>query len=56
VGILSWVAYQTIINIGGITRSIPMTGIPLPFIAMALGSHSHWRRGHPAQRFPLRPR
>jgi cell division protein FtsW len=33
VGILSWIAYQTLINIGGITRSIPMTGIPLPFIS-----------------------
>ncbi len=33
VGIVSWIAYQTIINIGGITRSIPMTGIPLPFLS-----------------------
>lgn len=33
VGILSWIAYQTLINIGGITRSIPMTGIPLPFVS-----------------------
>jgi cell division protein FtsW len=33
VGILGWIAYQTLINIGGITRSIPMTGIPLPFIS-----------------------
>jgi len=33
VGILSWIAYQTLINIGGITRSIPMTGIPLPFFS-----------------------
>ena len=33
VGIISWIAYQTLINIGGITRSIPMTGIPLPFLS-----------------------
>jgi cell division protein FtsW len=33
VGITSWIAYQALINIGGITRSIPMTGIPLPFLS-----------------------
>jgi cell division protein FtsW len=33
VGILSWVAYQMVINIGGITRTMPLTGIPLPFIS-----------------------
>ncbi len=33
VGILSWIAYQTLINIGGITRSIPLTGVPLPFLS-----------------------
>ena len=33
IGITSWIAYQTLINIGGITRSIPMTGIPLPFLS-----------------------
>jgi len=32
-GITSWIAYQTLINIGGITRSIPLTGVPLPFIS-----------------------
>ena len=32
-GIVSWIAFQTLINIGGITRSIPLTGIPLPFIS-----------------------
>jgi hypothetical protein len=32
-GIVSWIGYQTIINIGGITRSIPLTGIPLPFLS-----------------------
>ena len=33
VGIVSWIAFQTIINIGGITRSMPLTGIPLPFVS-----------------------
>ena len=32
-GIVSWIAYQTLINIGGITRSIPLTGIPLPLLS-----------------------
>ena len=33
VGIVSWISYQTLINIGGITRSIPLTGVPLPFLS-----------------------
>jgi cell division protein FtsW len=33
VGIVSWIGYQTLINIGGITRSLPLTGIPLPFVS-----------------------
>jgi cell division protein FtsW len=33
IGITCWVAYQAIINIGGITRSIPLTGIPLPLMS-----------------------
>jgi len=33
VGVLSWIGYQTLINIGGITRSIPLTGVPLPFLS-----------------------
>ncbi|MBI1885084.1 MAG: putative lipid II flippase FtsW [Chloroflexi bacterium] len=32
-GVISWVAYQALINIGGITRTIPLTGIPLPFLS-----------------------
>jgi len=32
-GVTCWIAYQALINIGGITRSIPLTGIPLPFIS-----------------------
>ncbi|MGD9892920.1 MAG: putative lipid II flippase FtsW [Dehalococcoidia bacterium] len=33
VGVTCWIAYQTIINLGGITRSLPLTGIPLPFLS-----------------------
>jgi cell division protein FtsW len=33
VGIIGWVAYQTLVNLGGITRSIPLTGVPLPFLS-----------------------
>ncbi|HYE22135.1 MAG TPA: FtsW/RodA/SpoVE family cell cycle protein, partial [Verrucomicrobiae bacterium] len=32
-GITSWIVFQAIINIGGITAVIPLTGIPLPFIS-----------------------
>jgi cell division protein FtsW len=33
VGIVSWIGYQAIINVGGITRILPLTGIPLPFLS-----------------------
>jgi cell division protein FtsW len=33
VGVTCWIAYQTVINLGGITRSLPLTGIPLPFLS-----------------------
>lgn len=33
VGVTCWVGYEAVINIGGITRSMPMTGIPLPFVS-----------------------
>ena len=33
VGITCWIGYQAVINIGGITRSIPMSGIPLPLVS-----------------------
>lgn len=33
VGIVSWLLVQAVINIGGIIKLIPFTGIPLPFIS-----------------------
>ena len=33
IGVISWISYQTLINIGGITRTIPLTGVPLPFLS-----------------------
>lgn len=32
-GVLAWIALQLLINVGGVTRSIPLTGIPLPFLS-----------------------
>ena len=32
-GIVSWITFQALINIGGITTTIPFTGVPLPFIS-----------------------
>lgn len=32
-GIICWIAFQALINVGGITRAIPMTGIPMPFLS-----------------------
>lgn len=33
IGIVTWLAAQAIINIGGIINLMPMTGVPLPFIS-----------------------
>jgi cell division protein FtsW len=32
-GVLAWIAFQMLINVGGVTRLLPLTGIPLPFIS-----------------------
>jgi cell division protein FtsW len=32
-GIICWISFQALINVGGITRAIPMTGIPMPFLS-----------------------
>jgi cell division protein FtsW len=32
-GITSWLALQALINLGGVTQSIPLTGIPMPLLS-----------------------
>ncbi|MEX2080300.1 MAG: putative lipid II flippase FtsW [Dehalococcoidia bacterium] len=32
-GVTTWVAVQALLNIGGITRTFPLTGVPLPFMS-----------------------
>ncbi|MBN9492573.1 putative lipid II flippase FtsW [bacterium] len=32
-GVTTWIAVQALLNIGGITRTIPLTGVPLPFLS-----------------------
>lgn len=32
-GITTWVVAQALLNLGGITRVIPLTGVPLPFLS-----------------------
>ncbi|MFA5184329.1 MAG: putative lipid II flippase FtsW [Patescibacteria group bacterium] len=33
IGIVTWLAVQTFLNIGGMINLIPMTGVPLPFVS-----------------------
>lgn len=63
IGIIAWIAGQTLINIGGITRTIPLTGVPLPFLSyggsslimlmaavgvlLSVSRHSSGERVHP---------
>ncbi len=32
-GIVSWLSVQALVNIGGVTRVLPITGVPLPFVS-----------------------
>jgi cell division protein FtsW len=32
-GIVTWIGFQALINAGGVTRLLPLTGIPLPFLS-----------------------
>jgi cell division protein FtsW len=32
-GIVTWLAIQAIVNIGGVTSTLPITGLPLPFVS-----------------------
>jgi len=33
IGITTWIAAQAIVNIGGVTGILPITGVPLPFVS-----------------------
>lgn len=32
-GIVAWLAWQSILNLGGMLRLVPLTGLPLPFVS-----------------------
>ncbi len=32
-GIVAWISFQAVINIGGVLGALPITGIPLPFVS-----------------------
>ena len=32
-GITTWIVLQALLNIGGITRMIPLTGLPIPLLS-----------------------
>ena len=38
VGITCWIGFQAVINIGAITRSLPLTGVPLPFLSYGMSA------------------
>ncbi|MBP1632753.1 MAG: ftsW, partial [Acidobacteria bacterium] len=33
IGITTWLAAQALVNIGGVTGVLPITGVPLPFVS-----------------------
>jgi cell division protein FtsW len=33
VGIVAWLSAQALVNIGGVVRVLPITGVPLPFVS-----------------------
>jgi len=33
IGVLAWIGFQMMINVAGVTRSLPLTGIPLPLVS-----------------------
>jgi cell division protein FtsW len=34
VGLLTWLVFQAVVNIGGVVGALPITGVPLPFISV----------------------
>jgi cell division protein FtsW len=66
-GVVCWISFQALVNVGGITRSIPMTGIPLPLVSYGgsslimimaglgvLLNVSRYSRESPVERRPVR--
>ncbi len=33
IGIVAWLTFQALVNIGGVVRVLPITGVPLPFVS-----------------------
>ena len=33
VGIVAWLSFQALINVGGVVAVLPITGVPLPFVS-----------------------
>lgn len=33
IGLVSWLTFQALVNIGGVTKVLPITGVPLPFLS-----------------------
>jgi cell division protein FtsW len=33
VGIVGWLSLQALVNVGGVTALLPITGVPLPFVS-----------------------
>ena len=33
IGVIAWIGLQMLVNVGGVTRTLPLTGIPLPFLS-----------------------
>jgi cell division protein FtsW len=33
IGIVAWLSAQALVNIGGVVRVLPITGVPLPFVS-----------------------
>ena len=33
IGDRAWIAYQALINVGGVVGALPITGVPLPFVS-----------------------
>lgn len=33
VGLVSWLTFQSLVNIGGVVKVLPITGVPLPFVS-----------------------